>query len=48
LKNAAEKMFRGELFGAQHITRASLRKHFSLHAHAANALFSRVARMWRE
>jgi len=32
-------MFRGELFGAQHITRTSLRKHFSLHAYAQMPCF---------
>jgi hypothetical protein len=27
-KNAAENIFRGELFGAQHITQVRIRKHF--------------------
>jgi hypothetical protein len=39
LKNAAEKMSRGELFGAQHITRTSLRKHFSHYAYAQMPCF---------
>jgi hypothetical protein len=43
-----KNIFRGELFGAQHITQVRIRNAFSLHMNAANALFSRLARTCAE